>query len=62
MVRTGRTYRALAKELDVTSSCIANVLMGRRGCSLDLAVRWSELSGLPVRVFADLRSSVKRAA
>lgn len=62
MVRTGRTYRVLAQELDVTSGCIANVLSGRRGCSLDLALRWSELSGLPVRVFSDLRAPSKRAA
>ena len=55
MVRTGRTWRALSAELGVSHSYLANVLAGRKRCSLDLAVRWANLSDLPVPIFNQLR-------
>lgn len=55
MVETGRTYATLAKELGISSAYLSNVVLGQRGCSLRLAVRFHEVSGLPVQVIAGLR-------
>jgi hypothetical protein len=62
MVRTGRTFRSLAHELDISHSYLANVLAGRKRCSLPLAIRFTELSGLPIRLFDQLNPVPRRQA
>lgn len=54
MVRTGRTYADLARELGMSKSYLINIVAGRKRCSLALALKWSALSGLDIAVFGAL--------
>lgn len=55
MARTGRTQASLASELGVSTSFLSSVINGHKRCSLDLALRLSQLSALPVSLIAELR-------
>lgn len=55
MVRTGHTYATLAKRLGISRSYLVNIVAGRRTCSLAVAVRWMDISGLPASLFVALR-------
>lgn len=48
LASTDKTAAQLARELDVETSTITRILKGERRPSRDLALRISELTGVPV--------------
>jgi plasmid maintenance system antidote protein VapI len=62
LVETGRTQGTFAVELGISVATLSMILNGHQKCSLELAIQLSELTGLPVQLFAQFRQARQETA
>lgn len=55
LVRTGRTQQGIAIELGMSVGSLSMIVNGHQRCPLEVALRLSAMSDLPVELFARFR-------
>lgn len=53
--KLGLTQEAVASQLGISGASLSQILNGHRPASLDIAIRLSDLTNIPVRDFAEAR-------